>query len=80
MLDWRDDGWWKTPLFDRWSRLKAARFCAGLSQEELAAAVGATRKTISSLERGRSIPSVTLARALAGALSLTVEELFPAGE
>jgi putative transcriptional regulator len=60
-----------------WSTLRAARFVAGLSQDELAAAVGASRKTISSLERGRSIPALTLAQALAGKLDLTVDELFP---
>jgi putative transcriptional regulator len=51
-----------------------------MSQEELADAVGTTRETISSLERGRSTPSVTLACALAHELSLTVEELFAADE
>jgi putative transcriptional regulator len=57
--------------------LKTARFFAGLTQEELGRAVGASRKTISSLERGRSIPSLTLAMALARHLHLSVEELFP---
>lgn len=49
---------------------------AGLSQEELARQVGTTRQTISALERGRSIPSVSLALALARALDCSVEELF----
>jgi putative transcriptional regulator len=67
-------------LFDGWSRLRNARMWAGLSQDELAVIVGSSRETISALERGASIPSVTLALAIAGALDTTVEELFAAGE
>jgi putative transcriptional regulator len=51
-----------------------------MTQDDLAAIVGASRKTISSIERGASIPSVTLALALARALDTTVEELFAADE
>jgi putative transcriptional regulator len=53
---------------------------SGLSQDELAVIVGTSRETISSLERGASTPSVTLALALAHALDATVEELFPPDE
>jgi putative transcriptional regulator len=67
-------------LFEGWSRLRNARMWAGLSQDELAVIVGSSRETISALERGTSIPSVTLALAIAGALDTTVEELFAAGE
>jgi putative transcriptional regulator len=42
--------------------------------------VGASRETISSLERGASVPSTTLALAIARALEVTVEDLFAAGE
>lgn len=63
-------------LFARGSPLRGARFMAGLSQEELAAQVGATRQTISALERGASLPSVGLALALARVLEFSVEELF----
>ena len=79
-LDWRYHGWRTSPIWDRWSPLRTARCWAGLSQEELARAVGSTRQTISSLERGRSVPSLTLALALARELSLTVEELFRGDE
>jgi len=79
-LDWRYQGWETSMVWAGWSRLRSARFWAGMSQEELADAVGTTRETISSLERGRSTPSVTLACALAHELSLTVEELFAADE
>jgi putative transcriptional regulator len=59
-----------------WSRLRFERFWAGLSQEELAEAVGVSRQTIWSLECGRSRPSLVLARAIARRLGMTVDELF----
>jgi putative transcriptional regulator len=69
-------GWERFGPYFHGSPLRGARFVAGLSQEELAAQVGSTRQTISALERGTSIPSVSLALALARALGYTVEELF----
>jgi putative transcriptional regulator len=72
---------WSTELFyPHWSRLRSARLWAGLTQGDLAAIVGASRETISSVERGESIPSVTLALAIARALDVSVEELFSADE
>jgi len=71
-------GWSRELLVPEWSPLCSARFWAGLSQGELAAIVGTSRETISSLERRTSIPSVTLALAIARALDTTVEELFAA--
>jgi DNA-binding XRE family transcriptional regulator len=56
------------------------RFVCLLSQEELAASVLTSRQTIRSIELGRSIPSVTLALAIARALDSTVEELFSSSE
>ena len=77
VFDWRlYDEWQAVPTWPGWSRLHSVRFWSGLSQEELAAAVGASRKTISSLENGRSTPSLALARALARELSVTLDELF----
>jgi putative transcriptional regulator len=73
-------GWSREWLFPEWSPLRGSRVLAGLSQAELATIVGASRETISSLERGASIPSVTLALAIAHALDATVEELFAADE
>ncbi|HET7137299.1 MAG TPA: helix-turn-helix transcriptional regulator [Gaiellaceae bacterium] len=58
------------------SMLRSFRMRAGLSQQELANAVSASRTTVSRLELGRAIPSVTLALALARSLGVTVEELF----
>jgi putative transcriptional regulator len=73
-------GWSRELFYSVWSPLHAARVWAGLSQGDLAAIVGTSRETISSLERGASIPSVTLALAIARALDATVEELFAADE
>jgi putative transcriptional regulator len=74
-------GWSPDMLLDLgWTPLRNARFWAGMTQGELAAIVGSSRETISSLERRASIPSVTLALAIARALDTSVEELFGAGE
>ena len=59
------------------SPLLRARYRKGLSQEELAQAVGVSRKTIWSLESGRSKPSLELAQALGLALGAPIDELFP---
>lgn len=64
-------------VFPQWSVLRSMRIRWGLSQEELAADVGTTRRTISALERGRATPSLSLAVALARRLGLAVEDLFP---
>lgn len=62
-----------TPV--RWRRFECL-----LSQEQLAAAVFASRQTIRSIELGRSTPSVSLALAIARVLDTTVEELFSAAD
>ena len=62
-----------------WSLLRSFRIREGLCRGvagELADAVGASRATISRIELRRSIPSVSLALALARRLDATVEELF----
>lgn len=51
-----------------------------LTQAELGAAVGVSRQSIVSTEKGQYAPSVYLALRLARALSTTVEELFPLPE
>ncbi len=53
-----------------------ARIAAGLSQQELADAVCASRQTISDIERGAAIPSVGLALAVGRRLDRSVEQLF----
>ena len=49
---------------------------AGLTQAALAEAIGVTRKTINTVERGHYVPSTVLALRLADALDTTVEALF----
>lgn len=58
------------------SRMRWLRYCCGLSQRQLAAAVSVSLQTIRSIELERSTPSVTLALALARALDTTVEDIF----
>jgi putative transcriptional regulator len=58
------------------NRLRVARAELQLSQEELAALVGVTRQTISSIETGQYCPSALLAFVLAKRLGKPVEELF----
>ncbi|MDQ2056140.1 MULTISPECIES: helix-turn-helix transcriptional regulator [Halobellus] len=54
---------------------------AGISQAELAEAVGVTRQTINAVERGRYDPSLELAFALAGYFECRIEDVFdPADE
>ena len=73
-------GWSRDLFYANWTPLHSARVWAGLSQGDLARVVGTSRETISSLERGASIPAVTLAIGIAQALGLTVEELFGSDE
>ena len=47
-----------------------------LSQEELAAAVGVTRQTITSLETGKYTASLVLAWRIARYFGLSIEEVF----
>ncbi len=58
------------------NRLKEARAEKNLSQGELAARVGVSRNTISSIETGQYCPTAKLALVLAVALGKKFEELF----
>ena len=58
------------------NRLKVARAERDISQEELAAMVGVTRQTISSIETGQYCPSTLLAFLLSKQLDKRVDELF----
>ena len=57
-------------------RLKSARAALDMSQQELADAVGVTRQTINSIERGDYNPTIRLCRAICRALGRTLDELF----
>ena len=56
--------------------VKALRSQIGLSQADLATAVGVSRQTINSIETGRYLPSLPLAMAMARYFDTTVEEVF----
>ena len=58
------------------NRLREERARLNLTQAELAAKVGVSRKTINTVENGVFIPSTVLALRLALALGTTVEMLF----
>lgn len=56
--------------------MKSARAKLDLSQEDLAAAVGVSRQTIVSIEKGDYNPSLNLCRAICKKLNKTLDELF----
>jgi putative transcriptional regulator len=58
------------------NRLREAREAAGLTQAQLAEAVGVSRKTVNTVENGIFVPSTTIALKLAKALGQSVESLF----
>ena len=58
------------------NRLRDWRAKKQLTQAELAALAGVSRKTINTVENGVFVPSVRLALALARALGTSVEALF----
>jgi len=58
------------------TRIQELRKARKLSQEELAAAVGVTRQTITSLETGKYTASLVLASKIARYFGLTIEEVF----
>ena len=58
------------------NKLKVIRGELGLTQAQLAEAVGVTRKTINTVENGVFVPSTLLALKIARALGRPVEEIF----
>ena len=57
-------------------RLKLARVEKGLSQQQLADQVEATRQTIGLIEKGKYNPSLNLCIRIARALGKTLNDLF----
>ncbi len=57
-------------------RMKAARAVAGLSQADLAEAVGVTRQTIGLIEAGGYNPTLNLCVAICKVLRVTLNDLF----
>lgn len=60
-------------LYNRIAQLRAAR---GLSQQQLADAIGVSRKTISTVETSRFTPSVVIALQMARYFEVPVEQIF----
>ena len=57
-------------------RIKLARVEKGLSQQELADLVDATRQTIGLIEKGKYNPTINLCIRIAKALDKSLNELF----
>jgi putative transcriptional regulator len=56
--------------------LKVQRATRNLTQADLAAIAGVTRRSINAIEGGRMVPSVFLALRIARSLNVRVDELF----
>lgn len=56
--------------------IKTKRLNLGLTQEELARAVGIGRSMVAQIERGSKIPNLMLGRDIAGALGCSMENLL----
>lgn len=56
--------------------LKVQRAIRDLTQADLAAIAGVTRKSVNAIETGRMVPSILLALKLARALSVSVDMIF----
>lgn len=56
--------------------LKVQRAMRDLTQADLAALAGVTRRSVNAIETGRMVPSVLLALKLARALGVSVDALF----
>jgi putative transcriptional regulator len=68
----------KVPLMEEkvTNNVYTYRTAQALTQEELAVAVGVTRQTIISIEKGNYTPSVLLALKFAKVFSVPVEKIF----
>ncbi|MFC0590102.1 helix-turn-helix transcriptional regulator [Novosphingobium aquiterrae] len=58
------------------NRLKELREARGLTQAQLAEAIGVSRKTVNTVENGVFVPSTIIALKLAAVLGEPVEALF----
>lgn len=62
------------------NRIRVFRAEHRLSQSELAAAIGVSRKTISTIEVGRFVPSTVIALQIARYFKVPVEDIFSLAE
>ncbi|SDB81308.1 helix-turn-helix transcriptional regulator [Shouchella lonarensis] len=58
------------------NKVKLARLEQGMTQMDLAKAVGVTRQTIGLIEKGQYNPTLQLCTAIARALQKTLNDLF----
>ncbi|WP_461866441.1 helix-turn-helix transcriptional regulator [Thermococcus sp.] len=58
------------------NRLRELREAKGLTQEELAKALGVTRQTIIAIEKGKYDPSLKLAFKIARFFGVKIEDIF----
>ena len=58
------------------NRLRELREAKGLTQEELAKALGVTRQTIIAIEKGKYDPSLKLAFKIAKFFKVKIEDVF----
>lgn len=58
------------------NRIRVFRAEYRMSQSELAEAIGVSRKTISTIEVGKFVPSTIIALKIAGYFNVPVEEVF----
>lgn len=56
--------------------ISAYRKVAGITQEDLAQAVGVSRQTIIAMEKGNYAPSILLSLKIAAYFKVSVEKLF----
>jgi transcriptional regulator with XRE-family HTH domain len=57
--------------------IRDARLASGLSRHRVARSAGLTRRELAGYEHGRSVPSGTDLRALAGACGMSAEQMLP---
>jgi putative transcriptional regulator len=62
------------------NRIRELRLAAGLSQQQLAERVGATRQTINAIEQEKYSPSLELAFRIAQAFEVAFEDVFRFGD
>ncbi len=62
------------------NRIREQRRQLGLSQAELAAALGVSRQTVISIESGRYLPSLPLAFTIARYFDVPVDKMFDPDE
>lgn len=58
------------------NKIKVYRATKGLTQEELADAIGVTRQTVNAIESDKYLPSLGLAFKIARLFSVNIEDVF----